>query len=485
MDPAGIDPPAGLDTGTTPALATQEITVTQTPYDAMSTPTWGTGAPASTERLDPTTRKFAGRQREVTVRIDYCSGSLDGDIGSFAPVLDVLRQLHPEFTEQPADHDPLNAHYDWSRSFVVKGTGAVVATIRSGLRSDRTDLRVHVTAKGDRGGVLFKAMRIAGVGWLPSRIDVALDVVGDLEYFTKKRTAFDKCLPTGKEAIRIGTRKGVQDPGLTWMFGKGKPTVVRWYRKGPESGNPHLFDVNRLEFQFRPQDHLMKRALSRCNDAVEMISLGGPQWARDIAAKLIGTSQLSERLVATPVPPPKSDDRSWATFRTQYSTMLYRRAWSINPDDPRSGWNEMFPDIQASAASSAARKSGRNPVWDNPWEMAVSAEMPDRSTGPARLGPGPSQTAPAHPPYQVGAGHGGTDPRRPGVVPTSGAGRLLSGPMMLPNRGGRRLVHGGWTSPGMTDPARLLTNMGIGVPGRVGARLIGAIAGVDPSRLAG
>ena len=38
---------------------------------------------------------------------------------------------------------------------------------------------------------------------------------------------------------------------------------------------------------------------------------------------------------------------------------------------------------------------------------------------------------------------------------------------------------------GMTDPARLLTNMGIGVPGRVGARLIGAIAGVDPSRLAG
>ena len=109
--------------------------MTQTPYDRLPTPTWGTGTPApgasaSTDLLDPTTRKFAGRRREVTVRIDYCSGSLDGDIGSFAPVLDVLRELHPSFTEQPADHDALNGHYDWSRSFVVKGTGAVVATIK-------------------------------------------------------------------------------------------------------------------------------------------------------------------------------------------------------------------------------------------------------------------------------------------------------------------------------------------------------------------
>lgn len=468
--------------------------MTQTPYDRLPTPTWGTGTPApgasaSTDLLDPTTRKFAGRRREVTVRIDYCSGSLDGDIGSFAPVLDVLRELHPSFTEQPADHDALNGHYDWSRSFVVKGTGAVVATIRTGLRSDRTDRRVHVTAKGDRGGALFKALRIAGVAWLPSRIDVALDVVGDLEYFTKKRTAFDKCLPTGREATRIGTRKGVQDPGLTWMSGKGsQPTVVRWYRKGPESGDAHLFDVNRLEFQFRPHDEILKRALSRCNDAIDLISLAGPMWAKAIAATLIGKSPRSERLVATPVPPPRSDDRSWATFRTQYSPMLYRRAWSTNPDDPQSGWNEMFPDIQASAASSAARKSGksgRNPVWDSPPETAFSAKTTDRSTAPASVQPGRAQGAPERPSYQMGAGHGGTDPGRPGVVPVPGAGRLLSGPMMLPNRGGRRLVHGGWTSPGMTDPARLLTNMGIGVPERVGSRLIGAIAGVDPARLAG
>ena len=47
------------------------------------------------------------------------------------------------------------------------------------------------------------------------------------------------------------------------------------------------------------------------------------------------------------------------------------------------------------------------------------------------------------------------------------------------------MVDGGWTSPGMTDPGKLLTNMGIGVPERVGARLIGAIAGIDPARLAG
>ena len=104
--------------------------MTQSPYDAMSTPTWGTGAPASTGRLDPATRTFAGRKREVTVRIDYCSGTLDGDIGSFTPVLDGLRQLHPEFTEQRADDDEPNTHFDWSGSFVVRGTGEVIATIK-------------------------------------------------------------------------------------------------------------------------------------------------------------------------------------------------------------------------------------------------------------------------------------------------------------------------------------------------------------------
>jgi len=465
--------------------------VTKTPYEHLSTLTWGldttaSGHPKVAGRLDPATRKFAGRKREVTVRIDYCSGTLDGDIVSFAPVLDVLRQLYPEFAEQPADHDPLNAHYDWSRSFVVKGTGAVVATIRSGLRSDRTDLRVHVTAKGDRGGVLFKAMRIAGAGWLPSRIDVALDVVGDLEYFTKKRTAFDKCLPTGREATRIGTRKGVQDPGLTWMSGKGsQPTVVRWYRKGPESGDPHLFDVNRLEFQFRPHDETVKRALSRCNDAIDLISLAGPMWAKAIAATLIGKSPMTERLVATPVPPPQTDEKRWETFLKQYSTILYRRAWSANPSDPQSGWNRMYPGILEAAASSAARKSGRNPVWDRPGETAFSAKSPDRSTVPAIVQPGRAQGAQEHPSYQMGAGHGVTDPRRPGVVPTSGAGRLLSGPMMLPNRGGRWLSKDGWTSPAMTDPGRVLNMMGIGVPERMVSRLIGAIAGVDPARLAG
>ena len=449
--------------------------MTQSPYPPMST-----------GNLDPTTRKFKGRQREVIVRIDYCSGTLDGDIESFTPVLDVLRQLYPEFTEQPADHDPLNGHYDWSRSFVVKGTGAVVATIRRGLRSDRTDLRVHVTAKGDRGGILFKALRIAGVGWLPSRIDVALDVVGDLEYFTKKRTAFDKCLPTGREATRIGTRNGVQDPGLTWMSGKGsQPTVVRWYRKGPESGDPHLFDVNRLEFQFRPHDEIVKRALSRCNDAIDLISLAGPMWAKAIAATLIGKSLQSDRLVATPVTPPQTDEKRWETILKQYSAILYRLAWLINPDDPLAGFILMWRDIVAWAASSAARNPGRNSVWDNPPETAFSTKLPDRSTAPASVQPGRAQHAPEHPPYQMGTGHGGGDPRRPGVVPAHGTWRPLTGPVMLPNRGGRRLVHGGWTSPGMTDPARLLANMGIGVPERMVSRLIGAIAGVDSARLAG
>ena len=443
--------------------------MTQTPYDRLPTPTWGTGGPASTGRLDPATRKFAGRKREVTVRIDYCSGTLDGDIGSFTPVLDVLRHLHPEFAEQPADHDPLNAHYDWSRSFVVKGTGAVIATIRSGLRSDRTDRRVHVTAKGDRGGVLFKALRIAGVAWLPSRIDVALDVVGDLEYFTKKRTAFDKCLPTGREATRIGTRKGVQDPGLTWMSGKGgQPTVVRWYRKGPESGDPHLFDVNRLEFQFRPHDEIVKRALSRCNDAIDLISLAGPMWAKAIAATLIGKSPRSERLVATPVPPPKSDDRSWATFRTQYSPMLYRLAWLMNPDDPQSAWNELFLEIVASAASSAARNSGRNSVWDDPRETAVSAKYPDRSTAPASVQPGRAQQAPEHPPYQMVAGPEPVVLELSSVVTNPGDSQPMNGSGALPNRGGRWLFMDGWVNPAKVDPVRVLSMMGLIQPERTG-----------------
>jgi len=425
--------------------------VTQSPYPPMST-----------GNLDPTTRKFKGRQREVIVRIDYCSGTLDGDIESFTPVLDVLRQLYPEFTEQPADHDPLNGHYDWSRSFVVKGTGAVVATIRRGLRSDRTDLRVHVTAKGDRGGILFKALRIAGVGWLPSRIDVALDVVGDLEYFTKKRTAFDKCLPTGREATRIGTRNGVQDPGLTWMSGKGsQPTVVRWYRKGPESGDPHLFDVNRLEFQFRPHDEIVKRALSRCNDAIDLISLAGPMWAKAIAATLIGKSLQSDRLVATPVTPPQTDEKRWETILKQYSAILYRLAWLINPDDPLAGFILMWRDIVAWAASSAARNPGRNSVWDNPPETAFSTKLPDRSTAPASVQPGRAQHAPEHPPYQMEAGHERVVPIRSGVVPNTGAGMPLTVSVERSNRGVRWLFMDGWVNPAKVDPGRVLRMMGL------------------------
>jgi hypothetical protein len=461
--------------------------VTQTPYDAMSTPTWGTGTPApgasaSTDLLDPTTRKFAGRKREVTVRIDYCSGTLDDGEDAWRRVLDTLGATFP----WTSDQEGFNAHYQWSRKLVDEVSGRPIVTINRGLKSNPDDHRVHLEASGASGGLVYAALRSTSTAWLPSRIDVALDVRGNLDHFTRLRTTFDRCLPTGKEAIRIGTRKGVQDPGLTWMFGKGgQQTMVRWYRKGPQSRDPHLIDVNRLEFQFRPQDMPLKRALSRCNDAVDVISLGGPQWAREIAAKLIGTSQLSARVVAAPVTPPQSDDRLWTVFLTQYAQKLDRKARSIDPADPQSGWNRMYPDILKAAASSAARRSGRNPVWDRPGETAFSAKLPDRSTEPARLLREPAQGAPEHPSHQMVAGHGVTDPRRPGVVPVPGAGKLLSGPMMLPNRGGRRWVHGGWTSPGMTDPGRVLNMMGIGVPERMVSRLIGAIAGVDPARLAG
>ena len=451
--------------------------MTQTPYDRLPTPTWGTGTPApgasaSTDLLDPTTRKFAGRKREVTVRIDYCSGTLDDGKDAWRRVLDALGAKFP----RTSDQEGFNAHYQWSRKLVDEGSGRPIVTINRGLKSNPDDHRVHLEASGAYGGLVYAALRSTSTAWLPSRIDVALDVTGDLDWFKRKRTTFDGKLPRGREATRIGPRSGVGDPGLTWMVGKpGNEVLVRWYRKGPQSGNPLLSDVNRLEFQFRPQDHLMKRALAGCHDPVDIIAMAGPQWVRDLAADLIGDQRVVARVVATPVPPPQSDDRKWKEFLKQHGPMLYRRAWSTNPDDPQSGWNEMFPDIQASAASSAARKSGkagRNPVWDDPRETAFSAKSPDGFTEPASVQPGRAQGAPEHPSYQMGAGHGGTDPRRPGVVP-------------VPNRGGERLVDGGWTSPGMTDPGKLLANMGIGVPGRVGARLIGAIAGVDPSRLAG
>ena len=414
----------------------------------------------STGNLDPTTRKFKGRQREVIVRIDYCSGTLDGDIESFTPVLDVLRQLHPEFIDQPADHDPLNAHYDWSRSFVVKGTGAVVATIRSGRRSDRTDLRVHVTAKGDRGGVLFKAMRIAGVGWSPSRIDVALDVVGDLEYYKRKRLTFDGKLPTGREATRIGPRSGVDDPGLTWSLGNaGQEAMVRWYRKGPQSRDPHLIDVNRLEFQFRPQDQSMRRALAGCNDPLEIIAMAGPKWARELAGDLIGKSPMTARVVATPVPPPQTDEKRWETILKQYSAILYRLAWLINPDDPLAGLILMWRDIVAWAASSSARNSGRNPVWDDPRETAFSAKLPDRSTAPASVQPGRDQGAPERPSYQMEAGPGPVVLERSSVVTNPGDSQPMNGSGAVSNRGGKWLFMDGWVNPAKVDPVRVFNMM--------------------------
>jgi hypothetical protein len=459
--------------------------VTQTPYEPMSTPTWGTGGPASTGNLDPTIRKFAGRKRDVTVRIDYCSGTLDDGEDGWQRVLELLRLTYPSMSDQ----EGMNPNYRWSRKLVDERSGRTILTINRGLKSNRDDQRVHLDAPGPAGGILYAALRSTSTAWLPSRIDVALDVVGDLEYYKRKRLTFDGKLPKGREATRIGPRSGVDDPGLTWTVGmKGAEMTIRWYRKGRQSGGTAFQDVNRLEFQFRPQDMPLKRALARCNDPVDVISLAGPQWVRDLAADLIGTSPMTARVVATPVSPPKSDDRSWATFRTQYSTMLYRRAWSTNPSDPQSGWNEMFQDIQASAAYSAARKSGKsgqNPVWDSHWEMAFSAKTTDRSTAPASVQPGRAQGAPERPSYQMVAGFVGTVPGRSGVVPANVTGRPLTGPLMLPNRGGRWLSKDGWTSPAMTDPGRVLNMMGIGVPERMVSRLIGAIAGVDPARLAG
>lgn len=463
--------------------------MTQTPYDRLPTPTWGTGGPASTGRLDPATRKFAGRKREVTVRIDYCSGTLDGDIGSFTPVLDVLRHLHPEFAEQPADHDPLNAHYDWSRSFVVKGTGAVIATIRSGPRSDRTDQRVHVTAKGDRGGVLFKALRIAGVGWSPSRIDVALDVVGDLEYYKRKRLTFDGKLPKGREATRIGPRTGVDDPGLTWMVGKpGAEVTALWYRKGRQSGDTAFHDVNRLEFHFRPHDPHLRRALAGCNDPLEIIAMAGPKWVGDLAAELIGDKPMAARVVASPVAPPRSDDRKWKEFLKQHGPMLYRLAWLINPDDPQSGLIEMWLDIVAAAAYSAARKSGkavRNPVWDDPRETAFSAKYPDRSTAPASVQPGRAQGSPERPSHQMVAGPEPVLLELSSVVTNPGDSQPMNGSGALPNRGGRWLFMDGWMNPAKADPGRVLSMMGLSRLDRTGDGVDQGNRGVRRARAAG
>ena len=436
----------------------------------MSTPTWGIntpagGSPVSTERLDPAPWKFADRKREVTVRIDYCSGTIDDGEDGWRRVLEVLRQLHPEFIEQPPNHDARNTHYDWSRSFVVKGTGAVIATISSGRPADRTDLRVHVTAKGERGGVLFKALRIAGVGWSPSRIDVALDVVGDLEYYKRKRPTFDGKLPRGREATRIGPRSGVGDPGLTWMVGKpGNEVLVRWYRKGSQSGGTAFHDVNRLEFQFRPHDPHLRRALAGCNDPLEIIAMAGPRWVRDLAAELIGDKPMVARVVASPVAPPRSDDRKWKEFLKQHGPMLYRLAWLLNPDDPQSGLIVMWRDIVAAAAYSAARKSGkagRNPVWDDPRETAFSAKSPDGFTEPATLLRGPAQRDPEPLPYQMGAGPEPAVLERSSVVTNPGDSQPMNGSGAVSNRGGKWLFMDGWVNPAKVDPVRVFNMMGL------------------------
>ena len=305
--------------------------MTQSPYDAMSTPTWGidttaSGHPKVADRLDPATRKFAGRKREVTVRIDYCSGTLDDGEDGWQRVLEVLRATYPSMSDQQA----VSANYRWSRSLIDDTTGKTVLTINRGLRSKQDvlqdDRRVHLDAPGAAGGILFKALRSTSTAWSPSRIDVALDVVGDLEYYKRKRLTFDGKLPNGREATRIGPRSGVDDPSLTWTVGmKGAEMTVRWYRKGRKSGGTAFQDVNRLEFQFRPQDQSMRRALAGCNDPLEIIAMAGPKWVRALAADLIGTSPRTARVVASPVIP-SSPDTWWATFLKQYSMMLYRIA---------------------------------------------------------------------------------------------------------------------------------------------------------------
>ena len=429
----------------------------------MSTPTWGientaAGAPVSTGNLDPTTRKFAGRKREVTVRIDYCSGTLDDGEDGWQRVLEVLRATYPSMSDQQA----VSANYRWSRSLIDDTTGKTVLTINRGLKSNRDDQRVHLDAPGPAGGILYAALRSTSTAWLPSRIDVALDVVGDLEYYKRKRSTFDGKLPTGREATRIGPRSGVDDPGLTWSVGmKGAGMTVRWYRKGRQSGDTAFHDVNRLEFQFRPHDPHLRRALAGCNDPLEIIAMAGPKWVRDLASDLIGTCPMTARVVESPVTPPRSDDGWWATFLTQYGPKLDRRARSSNPDDPQSGWNRMYPDILEAAASSAARKSGRNPVGDDHWETAVSAKTTAWSTAPASVQPGRAQGAPEHPPYQMGAGPGGIVSMRSGVVTNPGDSQPMNGSGAVSNRGGKWLFLDGWVNPAKVDPVRVLNMMGL------------------------
>jgi hypothetical protein len=144
--------------------------------------------------------------------------------------------------------------------------------------------------------------------------------------------------------------------------------------------------------------------------------------------------------------------------------MLYRLAWLLNPDDPQSGLIEMWRDIVAAAAYSAARKSGkagRNPVWDDPRETAFSAKSPDRSTAPASVQPGRAQPAPERPSYQMVAVPEPDVPERSGVVPNPGAGRPLPVSVERSNRGVRWLFMDGWVNPAKVDPGRVLRMMGL------------------------
>ena len=233
-----------------------------------------------------------------------------------------------------------------------------------------------------------------------------------------------------------------------------------WYRKGRQSGDTAFHDVNRLEFQFRPHDQHLRRALSECNDPLEIIAMAGPKWVRDLAAELIGKSPRTTRVVASPVIP-SSPDTWWATFLKQYSMMLYRIACFINPSDPQSGWNAMWRDIVATAAYSAARKSGRNPVGDDHWETAVSAKTTAWSTAPASVQPGRAQWAPERPSHQMVADPEPVVLERSSVVTNPGDSQPMNGSGAVSNRGGKWLFMDGWVNPAKADPGRVLNMMGL------------------------
>jgi hypothetical protein len=185
------------------------------------------------------------------------------------------------------------------------------------------------------------------------------------------------------------------------------------------------------------------------------------------------------------VTPPQTDEKRWETILKQYSAILYRLAWLINPDDPLAGLILMWRDIVAWAASSAARNSGRNSVWDNPPETAFSTKLPDRSTAPATVLQAPAQPAPEHPLYQMVAVPEPVGPERSGVVPNPGAGMPLTVSVERSNRGVRWLFMDGWVNPAKADPVRVLNMMGLIQPDWTGDGVDRGIRRIRRARAAG